>query len=150
MHHQLKFSKDMCQTAIISQHIGRIGRRSFDRRMRLASPLYVEKRGELTRILNEVDKLSEKLHEDFPTITAEDYSAFGSKLRIVISTLKSLRIESMSHRELIPYNERMREQISDLEELDHDIRMFRIKAPQNKELQQAMKDVHNVDFSYLF
>ncbi len=26
----------MCQSAVISQHIGRIGRRSFDRRMRLA------------------------------------------------------------------------------------------------------------------
>ena len=30
----------MCQTAVISHHIGRIGRRSFDRRMRMASPLF--------------------------------------------------------------------------------------------------------------
>ena len=94
--------------------------------------------------------MSERLHEDFPTITAEDYNAFGSKLRIVISTLKALRSESLSHHELMPYNKRMKEQISDLEELDHDIRMFRIKAPKNKELKQAMEDVHNVDFSYLF
>ena len=70
----------MCQTAIITQHIGRIGRRSFDRRMRLASPLYVERRGELARLLNEVDSLSERLHNDFPTISADDYRLFGPEL----------------------------------------------------------------------
>ena len=140
----------MCQTAIISQHICRIGRRSFDCRMRLASPLYVERRGELTRILNEVDKLIDRLHEEFPTITAEDYRMFGPELKIVISTLKSLRSESLSHRNLSAFNERMREQIADLEELDHDIRTFRVNAPQNVELQQAMASVGNIDFAYLF
>ena len=140
----------MCQTAIISQHIGRIGRRSFNRRMRMASPLFVEKRGELARILNEVDKLSNRIHDDFPTITASDYRMFGSELRILISTLKSLRSESLSHRELASYNKRMREQIADLEELDHDIRVFRVNASQNEGLQQAMAAVGSVDFSYLF
>ena len=53
----------MCQSAVISQHIGRIGRRSFNRRMRLASPHFVEKHGELARILNEVDRLSDCLHD---------------------------------------------------------------------------------------
>ena len=47
----------MCQTQVISRHIGRIGRRSFDRRMRIVSPLYVERRGEIARLLNEVDAL---------------------------------------------------------------------------------------------
>ena len=49
----------MCQTSVISHHIGHIGRRSFDRRMRMASPMFVEKRGEMSRLLNEVDRLSE-------------------------------------------------------------------------------------------
>ena len=118
--------------------------------MRLASPLYVERRGELTRILNEVDKLIDRLHEEFPTITAEDYRMFGPELKIVISTLKSLRSESLSQRNLSAFNERMREQIADLEELDHDIRTFRVNAPQNVELQQAMASVGNIDFAYLF
>ena len=48
----------MCQTQVISKHIGRIGRRSFDRRMRIASPLFVERRGELARLLNELDKVN--------------------------------------------------------------------------------------------
>ncbi len=140
----------MCQTAIISRHIGRIGRRSFDRRMRMASPLYVEKRGEVTRLLNEVDRLSDRLHDEFITITEDDYRMFGSELKIVINTLKALRRESQSRPELKPYDDRMRQQIMDLEELDHDIVEFRIKAPKNKELQDALASIKDIDFSYLF
>lgn len=140
----------MCQTAIISQNIGKIGRKSFDRRMRMASPLYVERKGELARILGDVDKLCNRLHDEFPTITAEDYRMFGPELKIVISTLKALRRESLAHRHLAVHNERMRELIADLEELDHDIRTFRVEAAADKKLQQAMSAVGNVDFSYLF
>ena len=128
----------MCQTQVISRHIGRIGRRSYDRRIRIASPLFVEKRGELTRLLNEIDRLSDRLHEDFPSITEEDYRLFGPELKIVIRTLKDLRRDSLTHKELKPYNDRMRQQISDLEELDHDIKAFRVNAPKNKELQDTM------------
>ena len=140
----------MCETQLISKHIGRIGRLSFDRRMRMASPLFVERRGEMARLLNEVDKLSDRLHSEFPTITEEDYRQFGPELKIVIRTLKDLRKESLTHRELKPYDNRMREQIIDLEELDHDIRTFRVEAPKNEALQQTMAAVGSIDFSYLF
>lgn len=140
----------MCQTKEISHHIGHIGRRSFDRRMRMASPLFVEKRGEMARLLNDVDKLSERLHDEFTTITEDDYRMFGSELKILISTLKSLHRESQMHSELRRYNNRMREQILDLEELDHDIYVFRVKAPKNEELQKAMSSIKDIDFSYLF
>ena len=128
----------MCQTQVISRHIGRIGRVSFDRRMRIASPLFVEKRGELTRLLNEIDKLSDRLHDEFPSITEDDYRIFGPELKIVISTLKALRQDSLIRKELKVYNDRMRQQIADLEELDHDIKAFRVNAPKNKELQTTM------------
>ena len=128
----------MCQTQVISRHIGRIGRVSFDRRMRIASPLFVEKRGELTRLLNEIDKLSDRLHDEFPSITEDDYRIFGPELKIVISTLKALRQDSLVRKELKVYNDRMRQQIADLEELDHDIKAFRVNAPKNKELQTTM------------
>lgn len=128
----------MCQTQIITRHIGSIGRRSFDRRMRIASPMFVERRGELARLLNEVDKLSDRLHEDFPTITEDDYRIFGPELKIVISTLKALWKDSLTRKELKPYNDRMRQQIVDLEELNHDIKVFRVNAPKNKELQTTM------------
>lgn len=140
----------MCETQVISRHIGRIGRRSFDRRMRMASPLYVERRGDLARLLNDVDRLSERLHDEFATITEDDYRFFGPELKIVISTLKALRQESMTRKDLKPYNERMRQQIVDLEELNHDINVFRVDAPKNKELQASMASVGEIDFSYLF
>lgn len=139
----------MCQTAVISRHIGRIGRRSFDRRMRMASPLFVERQGEVARLLNEVDRLSDRLHEEFITITEDDYRMFGPELKIVISTLKALRCESQSRPELKVYDHRMREQILDLEELDHDIYNFRVKAPKNKELQEVMAKIGKMDFSKL-
>ena len=139
----------MCQTQIITRHIGSIGRRSFDRRMRIASPMFVERRGELARLLNEVDKLSDRLHEDFPTITEDDYRIFGPELKIVISTLKALWKDSLTHKELKPYNDRMRQQIADLEEIDHDIKAFRVDAPKNKELQATMALLGSLDFSKL-
>lgn len=140
----------MCETLIISKHIGRIGRKSFDRRMRIASPLFVERRGELARLLNEVDKLSDRLHDEFPTISEDDYRMFGPELKVLISTLRDLRQESLIRKELKPYNDRMRQQIADLEELDHDIVEFRVKAPKDEALQAAMAEVGKLDFSYLF
>ena len=139
----------MCQTAVISHHIGRIGRRSFDRRMRMASPLFTEKRGEMARLLNDVDRLSNRLHNEFISITEEDYRMFGPELKIVISTLKALRRESQPRADLKHYDERMRQQIADLEELDHDIYVFRVKAPKNKELQEAMSKISKLDLAKL-
>ena len=137
----------MCQTQIISRHIGRIGRRSFDQRMRIVSPAFVEKRGELARLLNEVDKLIDRLHDEFPTINEDDYRMFGPELKIVISTLKALRQDSLTRKKLKPYNDRMRQQIADLEELDHDIKAFRVDAPNNKELQATMALLGSLDLS---
>lgn len=139
----------MCQTAVISHHIGRIGRRSFDRRMRMASPLFIEKRGEMVRLLNDVDRLCERLHDEFISITEDDYRMFGLELKIVISTLKDLRRESQSRVDLKAYDERMRQQIADLEELDHDIYVFRVKAPKNKALQEAMSKIGKLDLAKL-
>ena len=134
---------------MISKHIGRIGRRSFDRRLRMASPLYVEKRGEVARLLNEVDRLSDRLHDEFITITEDDYRMFGPELKILISTLKDLRRDSRHRADLRLYDDRMRQQIASLEELDHDIVEFRIKAPKNKELQEIMEKIGKMDFSKL-
>jgi hypothetical protein len=111
--------------------------------------MYMERRGELARLLNDVDRLSNLLHDEFPTITAEDYRMFGPELKIAISTLKALRRESLHRRELSPYNERMRQQIADLEELDHDIRTFRVHAPNNENLKQVMDTIGSLDFSQI-
>lgn len=137
----------MCEVRLLSKSIGRIGRRSFDRRIRMASPFFVDRKGEICRLLNEVDKLSSQLHDAFPTISDKDYLSFGPELNIVIDTLKSLRKESLSHEELKAYNDRLRLQIADLEELSHDIKAFRVDAPKNKQLQSTMSALSKMDFS---
>ena len=90
---------------------------------------------------------SDRLHAEFITITADDYRMFGPELKIVISTLKALRRERQSRRELKAYDNRMREQISDLEELDHDIYVFRVQAPNNEKLQNALDSLKDLDYS---
>ena len=141
--------KYMCQTEIISQAINRIGYRSFERRMNQASPFFAEKRGEMTRLLNEVDSLCEQLHEDFPTISPDDYRVFGPKLRIVIATLKALLRESRSQSGFASYQERLKGQIADLEELEQDIKTFRVEASQNDSQKTAMSTIGKLDFSRL-
>lgn len=113
----------------------------------MASPFFVEKNGEMSRLLNEVDRLSNQLHEAFPTISEMDYKTFGSELKIVIDTLKSLRKENLSRDVFKAYNERLRMQIADLEEIDHDIRAFRVNALKNAQLQSTMSALGNLDLS---
>lgn len=137
----------MCQTQTITKSIGKIGRQSYDRRIRLASPSFMDKKGEIEKLLNEVDRLSCRLHDSFSMISEEDYREFGPELKIVIETLKSLRKESLSRTELKAYNNRMRQQIEDLEELDHDFKTFRIDAPKNKSLSMAMLAVGKLNLA---
>lgn len=137
----------MCETKRISRSITRLGRHSFNQRLNIVSPLYVDKEGDIEKLLNEVGLLSKELHEAFPTISENDYKVFGPELRVVIDTLKSLRKDSLSRVELKSYNDRLRQQIAELEELDHDIKVFRIDAPKNKELNLAMQAVNNLNLS---
>ena len=139
----------MCQTEVISRRIGLISRCAFDIRMRMASPFFVEKRGEVSRLMNDVDGLCNQLHEDFLTITEEDYSLFGAELGILIDTLKSLKQDSLSYGKFATQMERFSLQIADLEELEHDIVAFRVKAPKNFSLNETMQMVGRLDFSKL-
>jgi hypothetical protein len=139
----------MCQTEVISHRIGLISRRAIDIRMRLASPFFVEKKGEMSRLLNDVDELCNQLHEDFLTITEENYSMFGAELNILIDTLKSLKQDSLTYEKYATQMERLSHQIADLEELEHDIIAFRVKAPKNPSLNETMQMVGKLDFSKL-
>lgn len=137
----------MCQTATISRSIGRLGRRSYDRRLKVVSPMFVDRKGDMTRLCNSVAGLCEMLHGDFATITKEDYDVFGGELRVLIDTLKDLYQDSMGREELKAGNERLREQIDDLEELNHDIVTFRVRMQEDEEVKRTMKAIGQLDFS---
>lgn len=135
----------MCQTATISRSIGQLGRNTFDRRMRIVSPLYVEKRGEMTRLCNGLERLSNLLHEEFQTITKADYEVFGPELRLLIVTLKGLLTDS--EKLDANGNERLRERVDDLVELNHDIVNFRVRLQEDENCRQAMKEIGKLNFS---
>ena len=135
----------MCQTATISRSIGRLGRNTFDRRMRVVSPLYVEKRGEMTRLCNGLKGLCELLHGEFQTITKADYDVFGPELKLLIMTLKELLADSVRLNRT--GNDRLKEHVEDLEELDHDIVNFRVRLQENERFKQTMKEIGKLDFS---
>lgn len=103
----------------------------------------------MSRLLNDVDGLCNQLHEDFLTITKEDYSMFGAELSLLIDTLKSLRQDSLTYEKYAIQMERLSHQIADLEELEHDIVAFRVKAPMNPSLNETMQMVGRLDFSKL-
>lgn len=50
--YNMKSLTDMCPAATISRSIGRLGRRSFDRKMRVVSPMFVDRKGDMTRLCN--------------------------------------------------------------------------------------------------
>lgn len=111
------------------------------------SPKFVDRKGDMTRLCNSVAGLCERLHEDFSTITKEDYDVFGGELRVLIGTLKDLYQDSLRREELKVSNERLKEQIDDLEELEHDIVTFRVRMQEDEEVKQKMKAIGQLDFS---
>ena len=139
----------MHQTEIMSHRIGLISRRAFDIRMRMASPFFVEKGSEMSRLMNDVDGLCDQLHEDFLTITEEDYKLFGAELSLLIDTLKSLKQDSLTYEKFATQMDYLSCQITDLEELEHDIVAFRVNAPKNPSLNETMQMVGKLDFSKL-
>lgn len=135
----------MCQISVISQSINQIGRKSFDRRTRVVSPLFVERKGELARLCRSLDELCEMLHQEFPTITKEDYRLFGPELKLLIDTLNGLLKDSKKYAN--QGRECLKEYIDDLEELEHDIICFRVHLQNNAEMKQTLDAIGKLDFS---
>lgn len=112
--------------------------------------MFVDKKGDITRLCNSVAGLCEMLHEDFSTITKEDYEVFGGELRVLISTLKDLYQDSLCREELKESNELLRTQIDDLVELNHDILNFRVHLQEDEAVRKTMKSIGQLDFSRFF
>lgn len=130
----------MCQTAVISKTVKRLGRRSYTHRMDVATPGGYDA-AQLTRLNRELDSLYELIYDDWNTITEEDYAVFGGQLSLLVATLKHLYEDcrkSTLRRAMHDEVERLGANYSALHELNSDIVNFRIKAPRNVELQSMM------------
>ena len=136
----------MCQTAVISNTVKRLGRRSYTHRMEVATPGGYSAT-QLTRLNRELDSLYELIYEDWNTITEEDYAVFGGQLTLLVSTLKLLYDDcrqSALHRMMHVEVDRLGMNYSALYELNSDIVNYRIKAPHNTELQLMMSKAAKV------
>ena len=130
----------MCQSAVISNTVRRLGRRSFTHRMEVATP-GAYKAAQLARLNRELDNLYELIYDEWNTITEQDYAVFGGQLELLVNTIKQLYDDccrSADRRQLKDEVERLGMNYSALYELNSDIVNFRIKAPRNTALQEMM------------
>lgn len=137
---------NMCQTAVISNTVKRLGRRSYTHRMDVATPGGYNE-AQLSRLNRELDSLYDLIYNDWNTITEQDYAVFGGQLSLLVATLKLLyddcrksSLRRVMHHEV----ERLGMNYSALHELNSDIVHFRIKAPHNTELQSMMSQAATV------
>ena len=135
----------MCQTALISKNVVRLGRRSYNHRMEVAAPGGYNVI-QLSRLNRELDSLYELIYEDWGSITEQDYAVFGGQLALLVKTIKQLYDDCRKS----PVRLGMRDELERLEmnysllyELNSDIVNYRIRAPHDAALQGIMKEAAN-------
>ena len=136
----------MCQTAVISNTVKRLGRRSYTHRMEVATPGGYSV-SQLARLNRELDDLYELIYADWNTITEQDYAVFGGQFQLLVNTIKQLYDDcrrGAARRQMKDEVERLGANYSALHELNSDIVNFRIKAPRNAELQSMMSEASKV------
>lgn len=109
--------------------------------------MFVDRKGDMTRLCKSVADLCGRLHDEFPTITREDYEVFGGELRVLIDTLNDLYRDSLLRTELEESNELLKEQIDDLMEVNHDIVNFRVRLQEDEEVKRTMEAIGSLDFN---
>lgn len=139
----------MCQTDLISRSIESLSKRSFNRRIKVVSPMHICRNGEVTKLCNSLDNLCKMLHDNFPTITEKDYNIFGPELRLLIMTLKDLHADSVNNPNIQSANSVLLDKIADLEEIEHDIVNFRVQLQNNNNFKSLMTKISSFDFSKL-
>ena len=132
----------MCQTAVISENIVRLGTRTYRHSLEVLAPNEYHV-GQLRRLNHDLDAFYEFLYSQCNTITERDYNTFGKQLTSMIGTLKSLYTSCKQ----IPKEygigteaEKLKRNYSALYELNDDIRKYRIKAPKDAEWTALLSD----------
>lgn len=70
----------MCETAVISKNLVRLGKRTYSHRMEVATP-NTYRASQLARLNRDLDNLYEMLYDQWRSVTAKDYEVFGGQLR---------------------------------------------------------------------
>lgn len=132
----------MCRTTLISNNIVRLGTRSFRQRMEAVSgrkyPI-----GQLSDLNRDIESLCDLLHEDYNSITSEDYSVFGPQLKMMLQSMKDLhRLCSAmpSSYNFERETERLEMNRSDLYELSYDIENYLLPEKINPSLSSLLRE----------
>lgn len=125
----------MCQTALISQNIVRLGTRSYRHRLEaLASNEY--RVGSLRKLNRDLDSFYDFLYAQCNSLTEADYEIFGEQLCSMLATLKMLWQSCKKMPKscgISDETEKLKMNYSALYELNEDIKNYRIKAPKDEE-----------------
>ena len=142
----------MCQTAVISDNIVRLGTRSYRQMMEAMTPdAYNTAR--LSRLNRDLERFYEMLYNQWNTVTEAEYAVFGQQLVTLLQTIKELYLACKN----ITKSSAMEKQVellgmnyAAIYEVNSDIINFRIKSKKNHELQQiineASKRLNNDNF----
>lgn len=137
----------MCQTALISRNMVRMGKRTYSHRLEVATPnLY--RASQLSRLNRDLDALYEMIYDQWRTITEEDYQVFGGQFKVLLETIKSLYNACRKVPKELGLKEETRKlgmNYSALYELNSDIVNWNINAPKNEALKEVLKRLAKVD-----
>lgn len=125
----------MNQTALISQHIVRLGTRSYTHLLEVLT-LNEYSVGSLRKLNRDLDSFYEFLYVQCNSVTEADYKVFGEQLGSMLVTLKMLWRSCKKMPKSCGISdeaEKLKMNYSALYELNEDIKNYRIKAPKDKE-----------------
>lgn len=132
----------MCQTAIISQSIVKLGTRSYKHSLEALAPNEYRV-SQLRRLNHDLDAFYEFLYSQCYTITEQDYSIFGKQLTSMLNILKTLYVSCKQMPKEYGVSteaEKLKRNYSTLYELNSDIKNYRIKALKDVEWTALLKD----------
>ena len=132
----------MCQTAIISQSIVKLGTRSYKHSLEALAPNEYRV-SQLRRLNRDLDAFYEFLYSQYNTITERDYNVFGKQLTSMLNILKMLYVSCKQMPKEYGVSieaEKLKRNYSALYELNSDIKNYRIKALKDVKWTALLKD----------
>ena len=125
----------MCQTALISRDIVRLGTRSYRHRLEALAPNEYRV-SSLHKLNHDLDSFYEFLYAQCNSVTEAEYKVFGGQLSSMLDTLKLLYQTCKrlpKEFEIGMEAEKLKRNYSALCELNEDIKNYRIKASKDAE-----------------
>lgn len=130
----------MCQTALISKDIVRLGTRSYRHRMEALAPNEYHV-SSLRKLNRDLDSFYAFLSAQCNSVTEADYEVFGGQLSSLVDTLYQLyqtckRLPKECKIDIEA--EKLKSNYSALYELNEDIKNFKVRIPKDPEWQSLL------------